>query len=89
MNVGKLANILKAISFIPAVVHGAEAVFGPGNGLSKKEKVLSSVTLGLATAAGVSPDHAEDFKKLNAAAGSIVDSVVDILNVAKVFTKKK
>lgn len=84
---GKFGAIIKAIAMIPAVVHGAEAVFGPGNGLSKKDKVLSTVTLGLATAAGILPQDAEAFGQLNNAAGKITDAVVDILNVAKVFKK--
>jgi len=83
-----LAILLKGISFIPAVVHGVEAIFGSRSGNEKKEAALSFVTSALSITEAVSQREIVDEDKFRDGLGKVIDGVVQCLN-ASAWAKAK
>jgi hypothetical protein len=83
-----LASLLRGISFVPAVVHGIEALLGSKSGGEKKQAVLSFVGAALGITDAVANKQIVDGDKFNAGLGKVIDGVVDCMN-ASVWAKAK
>lgn len=77
-----LAKLLKGVSFIPAVVHGVEALFGGRSGNDKKEAALSFVTSALGLGEAITDREIVDAGKFRDGLGKIIDGVVQCLNAS-------
>ncbi len=84
---GFLAILLRGISFIPAVVHGIEALFGGNKGADKKESALAFVSAALSMAEAVTNKDIMDEDKFRDGLGKVIDGVVECLN-ASAWAKK-
>jgi hypothetical protein len=84
---GFLAILLRGISFIPAVVHGIEALFGGNKGADKKESALAFVSAALSMAEAVTNKDIVDEDKFRDGLGKVIDGVVECLN-ASAWAKK-
>jgi hypothetical protein len=83
-----LASLLRGISFVPAVVHGIEALLGSKTGGEKKQAVLSFVGAALGITDAVANKQIVDGDKFNAGLEKVIDGVVDCMN-ASVWAKAK
>lgn len=83
-----LANLLRGISFVPAIVHGVEGLLGGKTGNEKKQAALSFVAAALGMADAVESKQIVDGDRFNAGLGKVIDGVVDCLN-ASVWAKAK
>jgi hypothetical protein len=77
--VGKL---LKGIAFVPAIVHGVEALFGTKAGNEKREAALSFVSSALSLTQAVSSKEVVDAEKFKEGLGKVIDGVVQCLNAS-------
>ncbi|HYE24136.1 MAG TPA: hypothetical protein VEG32_02950 [Clostridia bacterium] len=77
-----LAKLLKGISFVPAVVHGIEALFGGKTGDQKKQAALSFVGSALSITEAVANREVVDEDKFKDGLGKIIDGVVQCLNAS-------
>jgi hypothetical protein len=77
-----LAKLLRGFAFIPAVVHGIEALFGSRTGSEKKEAALSFVGAAITMAEAVASRDIADEKKFREGLGKIIDGIVDCLNAS-------
>jgi hypothetical protein len=75
-----LAKLLRGIAFVPAVVHGIEALFGSKSGSDKKEVALSFVGAALSLTEAVTNKDIVDESKFKDGLGKIIDGVVQCLN---------
>jgi hypothetical protein len=82
-----LAILLRGVSFIPAVVHGIEALFGSKSGAEKKDAALSFATAALSFTDAVANKNIVDPDKFRDGLGKIIDGVVACLN-ASVWASK-
>lgn len=76
------AKLLRGISFVPAIVHGIEALFGSKSGNEKKEAALSFVGSALSLTEAVSSREVVDADKFKEGLGKIIDGVVQCLNAS-------
>jgi hypothetical protein len=83
-----LATLLQGISFVPAVVHGVEALLGSKTGGKKKQAVLSFVGAALGISGAVANKQITDQVKFSAGLSKVIDGVVDCMN-ASVWAKAK
>ncbi len=83
-----VAKLLRGIAFIPAVVHGIEALFGGKSGGDKKEAALSFVSAALNMGEAVAAKDIADEEKFHAGLSKVIDGVVDCLN-ASVWAKAR
>ncbi len=83
-----LSSVLRGIAFVPAVVHGVEALFGNKSGNDKKEAALSFVTSALNLGEAVSSREIVDEEKFRDGLGKVIDGVVACMN-ASVWAKNK
>jgi hypothetical protein len=83
-----LAKLLRGIAFVPAVVHGIEALFGGKSGNEKKEAALSFVGAALNMSEAISNREIVDETKFQDGLGKIIDGVVQCLN-ASAWAKAK
>lgn len=81
-----LAILLRGISFIPAIVHGIEALFGSRSGNDKKEAALSFASAALSLTDAVANKNVVDVDKFRDGLGKVIDGVVQCLN-ASVWAK--
>lgn len=81
-----LGKLLRGIAFVPAVVHGIEALFGSKTGTDKKEAALSFVTAALSMSESVSNREIVDENRFRDGLSKIIDGVVQCLN-ASVWAK--
>ncbi len=81
-----LATLLQGISFVPAVVHGAEALLGSKTGGEKKQAVLSFVGAALGITDAVANKQIVDQNKFSVGLSKVIDGVVDCMN-ASVWAK--
>ena len=81
-----LATLLRGISFIPALVHGVEGLFGAKSGGEKKQAVLTFVKAALGL--GADTNTVSNAEKFEAGLGKVIDGVVDCMN-ASVWAKAK
>ena len=77
-----LAILLRGISFIPAIVHGIEALFGSKSGADKKDAALSFATAALSLTDAVANKNIIDPDKFRDGLGKIIDGVVECLNAS-------
>ncbi len=83
-----LSSLLRGISFIPAVVHGVEALLGSKSGGEKKQAVLSFVSAALGISGAVANKQIVDEDGFSAGLSKIIDGVVECMN-ASVWAKAK
>jgi len=79
---GFLATLLKGIAFVPAVVHGIEALFGGKSGTDKKAAALSFVSAALNIGEAVTNRDIVDEGKFNDGLSKVIDGVVQCLNAS-------
>jgi hypothetical protein len=77
-----LGKLLSAISFVPAVVHGVEALFGSKSGVEKKEAALSFASSAVSMTDAVMNKQIVDADKFRDGLGKIIDGVVQCLNAS-------
>jgi hypothetical protein len=77
-----VSTLLRGIAFVPAVVHGIEALFGSKAGNDKKEAALSFVGAALNMTEAVSSREIVDEPKFREGLGKIIDGVVQCLNAS-------
>jgi hypothetical protein len=77
-----LGKLLSAIAFVPAVVHGVEALFGSKSGSEKKEAALSFTTSAISMTDAVMNKQIIDPDKFRDGLGKIIDGVVQCLNAS-------
>jgi hypothetical protein len=77
-----LAKLLRGVAFIPAIVHGIEALFGNKSGNDKKEAALSFVGAALSLTEAVVNKDIADEAKFRDGLGKIIDGVVACLNAS-------
>lgn len=85
---GFLSNVLKVVSFVPAVVHGVEAIFGGKSGSEKKDAALSFISSALNLGEAIANRDVIDEDKFRDGLSKVVDGVVQCLN-ASVWAKAK
>jgi hypothetical protein len=77
-----LSKLLRGVAFIPAVVHGIEALFGGKSGGEKKEAAMSFVGAALSITEAISNRDIVDDAKFKEGLGKIIDGVVQCLNAS-------
>jgi hypothetical protein len=77
-----LAKLLRGVAFIPAVVHGIEALFGGKSGPDKKEAAMSFVGSALGIAEAITSRDIVDDAKFREGLGKVIDGVVQCLNAS-------
>jgi hypothetical protein len=83
-----LAKLLQGITFVPAIVHGVEGMFGSKSGATKKAAALSFVTSALSATDSVAGKNIVDANKFQDGLGKVIDGVVGCLN-ASVWANKQ
>lgn len=83
-----LTTLLRGISFVPAIVHGIEALLGSKSGGEKKQAVISFVSAALGITDAVANKQIVDSDKFSAGLSKVIDGVVDCMN-ASVWAKAK
>ena len=78
---------LRALAFLPAALHGTEALFGEGGGEQKKTAALEIVGAAINITDAVTAKQIADPDRFTAGLGSIIDGVVTCLN-ASVWAKQ-
>ena len=81
-----LGKLLSGIAFVPAIVHGIEALFGAKSGSDKKEAALSFVSSALGITEAVTNKNIVDQDKFRDGLSKVIDGVVQCLN-ASVWAK--
>ncbi len=79
---GFLPKLLKAFAFIPAVVHGIEALFGSKSGADKKQAALSFVGSALSITDAIASKDIVDPDQFQGGLSKVIDGVVDCLNAS-------
>ena len=82
-----ISKLLQGIAFIPAIVHGIEALFGAKSGSDKKEAALSFVGSALSVTEAITNRDIVDEGKFKDGLGKIIDGTVQCLN-ASAWAKK-
>ena len=77
-----LAILLRGISFIPAIVHGVEALFGSKSGAEKKDAALSFATAALSLTDAIAQKNVVDPDKFRDGLGKVIDGVGECLNAS-------
>ena len=83
-----LAKLLQGIAFIPAIVHGIEALFGHNSSSDKKDAALSFASAAIGLADAVANREVMDADKFREGLGKVIDGVVECLN-ASAWAKAK
>ena len=83
-----LSKLLQGISFLPAVVHGIEGLFGGRSGAEKKGAALSFVEAALAMSEALTHKDIVDEGKFQEGLSKVIDGTVECLN-ASVWAKAK
>ncbi|HEY0162103.1 MAG TPA: hypothetical protein VGB69_05455 [Edaphobacter sp.] len=78
---------LRALAFLPAALHGTEALFGEGDGEKKKTAALEIVGAAINITDAVAAKKIADADRFTAGLGAIIDGVVECLN-ASVWAKQ-
>jgi hypothetical protein len=77
-----LVKLLRGVAFIPAVVHGIEALFGSKSGADKREAALSFVGAALSLTDAIANKDVVDADKFREGLGKIIDGTVECLNAS-------
>ncbi|HMF53984.1 MAG TPA: hypothetical protein VK593_06520 [Edaphobacter sp.] len=81
-----LKIFLRTLAFLPAALHGTEALFGDGGGEQKKKAALELVGATINITDAVTAKQIADPDRFTAGLSSIIDGVVECLN-ASVWAK--
>jgi hypothetical protein len=87
MKMNFLKLFMRAISLLPGVLQGTEALFGVKTGAQKKAAALEIVGSAINIADAVTMKHIADSDKFTEGLGAIIDGVVTCLN-ASVWAKQ-
>jgi hypothetical protein len=82
-----IGKLLQGIAFIPAIVHGIEALFGAKSGGDKKEAALSFIGSALSVTEALTNRDIVDEGKFKDGLSKIIDGTVQCLN-ASAWAKK-
>ncbi len=77
-----LATLLQGMSFIPAVVHGVEGLFGGKTGGEKKQAAMQFVSSAMGVPQAVESKQIGDAEKFSEGLGKVIDGVVECLNAS-------
>lgn len=77
-----LNQLLRGISFIPALVSGIEGLFGNKSGAEKKDAAMSFLENALATMDAVAAREIVNPEKFRAGISKIIDGTVECLNAS-------
>ena len=77
-----IAKLLQGISFLPAIVHGVEGLFGSKSGNDKKDAALSFVSAALSLTDAVTNKQVVDADKFKDGLSKIIDGTVQCLNAS-------
>ncbi len=77
-----LNQLLRGISFIPALVSGIEGLFGSKSGAEKKDAAMSFLENALATVDAVAAREIVDPDKFKDGISKIIDGTVECLNAS-------
>lgn len=77
-----LAKLLRGVAFIPAVVHGIEALFGNKTGTDKKAAAMSFISAALSITEAVTNKDIVDNNKFEDGLSKVIDGVVQCLNAS-------
>lgn len=77
-----LSQLLRGISFIPALVNGIEGLFASKSGAEKKSAAMSFLENALATVDAVSARDIVDPEKFRNGVSKIIDGTVDCFNAS-------
>jgi hypothetical protein len=77
-----LSQLMRGIAFVPAVVHGVEALFGGKTGTEKKDAALSLVSSALSVTEAISQRQIVDDANFKEGLGKIIDGTVQCLNAS-------
>ena len=83
-----LAKLLRGFAFIPAIVHGIEALFGARTGAEKRESALTFISAAISMSESVINRDIVDENKFREGLSKIIDGVVQCLN-ASAWAKAK
>jgi len=77
-----LNQLLRGISFIPALVSGIESLFGSKSGAEKKDAAMTFLENALATVDAVAAREILDPEKFKSGISKIIDGTVECLNAS-------
>ena len=77
-----IGKLLQGIAFIPAIVHGIEALFGSKSGTDKKEAALSFIGSALSVTEALTNRDIVDEGKFKDGLSKIIDGTVQCLNAS-------
>jgi hypothetical protein len=77
-----LNQLLRGISFIPALVSGIEGLFGNKSGLEKKDAAMAFLENALATVDAVAAREIVEPEKFRNGISKIIDGTVECLNAS-------
>jgi hypothetical protein len=77
-----LNQLLRGISFIPALVSGIEGLFGSKSGAEKKDAAMSFLENALSTVDAVAAREIVDPEKFKDGISKIIDGTVECLNAS-------
>ena len=77
-----ISQLLRGISFIPALVSGIEGLFGGKSGPEKKDAAMSFLESALATVDAVAAKDIVDPQKFKEGISKIIDGTVECLNAS-------
>ncbi len=75
-------QLLRGISFVPALVSAIESLFGGKSGAEKKDAAMSFLESALATADAVEARQIVDPEKFKDGISKIIDGTVECLNAS-------
>jgi hypothetical protein len=77
-----LQKLLQGITFVPALVHGIEGLFGARAGQEKKDSALNFVATALQLGEAVGNRDIVDEEKFKAGLSKVIDGTVECLNAS-------
>ncbi|HXJ90768.1 MAG TPA: hypothetical protein VMS18_28420 [Candidatus Binatia bacterium] len=77
-----LNQLLRGISFVPALVSGIEGLLGGRSGAEKKDAAMAFLESALATVDAVAAREIVDPEKFRQGVGLVIDGVVQCLNAS-------
>jgi hypothetical protein len=75
-----LARLLRGIAYVPAIVHGTEAIFGSKTGANKKDAALAMVSSAVGLTDALANKDVLQPDKFQEGMSQIIDGVVAVFN---------
>jgi len=85
---GFLGKLIQGINMLPFIIQGVEAIFGKGNGKTKKDKALELFNFAAGVAESIAAKDIVDQEAFSQGAKELNDAVVKMLN-ASLWHKSK